>query len=1004
MVLTATGTILAAEASFSRDIQPVLARNCFACHGPDEGDRQAELRLDLREAAVSSGAIVPGAPDESELIRRVFSTDPEVQMPPPRAHAVVTDAQKELLRQWIAEGAKYEPHWAFVPPRRPVPPPLHDPELPRRTRNAIDQFVWSRLEREGLRPAPEADRYTLIRRVSLDLIGLPPTPEEADAFVQDEDPLAYERLVERLLQSPHYGERWARPWLDLARYADSNGYEKDRPRSIWPYRDWVIAALNADMPYDQFSIEQLAGDLLPHATLSQRIATGFHRNTMLNEEGGIDPLEFRFYALVDRVATTGAVWLGLTTGCAQCHSHKYDPISQTDYYRLMALLNNADEPDLLIPDPDVAARRAEIEAEIARLEEALPDAFPPAGGDGPLAERRRQALEAAFTAWITEQQAHLAPWTTLRPFEMTTNLPRLEVLEDGSIFSTGDITKRDVFTLRFRLDELSTPLTALRLEVLPDDRLPARGPGRCYYEGRQGDFFLSEVTADLDGERVAFGGASHSYGKISIGSGTAEAVNVIDGEGSTGWSTSGREGEAHELVLNLKQPLPAAGVLTVELLFERHFAASLGRFRLSATSAGDAPRASELPTDVQTLLLRPREEWSAAELATVQREFLRRTPLLAKEREPIEKLRQSLPAFPTTLVFVERPADNPRPTHRHHRGEYLSPREEVEPGLPAFLLAFTAEPPRDRLALARWLVSRENPLAARVAVNQAWRAFFGRGLVETAGDFGTQAEPPSHPELLDWLACEFMDGGWSLKELHRRIVTSGTYRQSSGETPELHARDPDNRLLARGPRHRLEAEILRDSLLAASGLLSARIGGPSVFPPQPASVTALAYGNEAWKVSTGEDRYRRSLYTYSKRTAPFAAYAVFDAPSGESCTARRDRSNTPLQALTLLNDAMFLEFAQALAARVVRETAAAPADDRTALRATAIFRRLLTRPPSQTELAALVAFHQQQRERLERGELNADSIAGQPGAAADLAAWAMTARAVMNLDETVVKP
>jgi mono/diheme cytochrome c family protein len=1003
-MLTMQGAAPAAEVSFSRDIQPVLARNCFACHGPDEGERQAELRLDLREAAVSSGAIIPGAPEESELIRRIFSTDPEVQMPPPRVHAVVTDAQKELLRQWIAAGAAYEPHWAFELPRRTAPPRLSDPVLQSRVRNAIDSFVWSRLEREGRRPSPEADRYTLIRRVSLDLIGLPPSPEEADAFVRDEQPLAYERLVDRLLHSPHYGERWARPWLDLARYADSNGYEKDRPRSIWPYRDWVITALNADMPYDQFSIEQLAGDLLPDAGLSQRVATGFHRNTMLNEEGGIDPLEYRFYAMVDRVATTGTVWLGLTTGCAQCHAHKYDPISHTDYYRLMALLNNADEPDLILPDPDVAARRAEIAAEIARLEAALPEAFPPAEGEGPLAERRRRACDDVFTAWLVEQQAQLARWTTLRPFEMTTNLPRLAVLEDGSIFSTGDITKRDVFTLRFRLDELSAPITALRLEVLPDDRLPARGPGRCYYEGRQGDFFLSEVTARHDGAPVAFGGASHSYGKISIGSGTADAVNVIDGEGSTGWSTSGREGEAHELVLNLKQPLPAVGVLTVELLFERHFAASLGRFRLSATSSGKLPRASELPPQVQTLLLGPAEEWSEAERETLRREFLRRTPLLAKAREPIEQLRRSLPEFPTTLVFTERPVDNPRPTHRHHRGEYLSPRETVEPGLPAFLLTFTPEPPRDRLALARWLVSRENPLAARVAVNQAWRLFFGRGLVETAGDFGTQADPPSHPELLDYLACEFMDRGWSLKELHRQIVTSGTYRQSSAGTPEQRRDDPDNRLLARGPRHRLEAEIIRDALLAASGLLSSRIGGPSVFPPQPASVTALAYGNEAWQTSTGEDRYRRSLYTYSKRTAPFAAYAVFDAPSGEGCVARRDRSNSPLQALTLLNDAMFLEFAQALAANVVRETGVAPADQQPTLRATAIFRRLLTRPPTASELAAIVAFYQTQRGRLEQGALDPATIAGQTGAEADLAAWVMTARAVMNLDETVVKP
>ena len=988
---------------FNRTIRPLLAAKCLACHGPDEEERQAELRLDVSKSAVESGAIVPGQPEESELLRRIFSEDPDEQMPPPDSGETLTDEQRNLLRRWIGEGAKYEQHWAFVPPRRPAVPAVQHTTW---VRNDIDRFVLARLEPEQLSPSQEADRYALARRLYLDLIGLPPTPEEADAFVSDSQPKAYENLVDQLLKSKHYGERWARPWLDLARYSDTNGYEKDRPRTMWPYRDWVIKALNDDLPFDQFTIEQLAGDVLPDATTDQRVATGFHRNTMLNEEGGIDPLEYRFYAMVDRVATTGTVWMGLTTGCAQCHTHKYDPITHTDYYSLFALLNNADEPDLLLSDDATRKQRQQLEAEIAALEAALPNHFPPTDGDEPIEARRQQNLDKHFDEWLAEQRLAAVEWSVLRPAEMKTNLPRLEVLEDGSILSSGDITKRDVFTLTFDLSSLESSVTALRLEVLPDDRLPAGGPGRCYYEGRKGDFFLSEVDAKIGDTEIEFASASHSYGKISIGSGSADATHVLDGDGSTGWSTSGREGQASQLVLNFAKPLAPSSTLTVELLFERHFAASLGRFRFSATS-DESAQASQTPVAMTPLFLRDSSSWNEEEAAAVRSYFLSVTPLLTDARKPIDELRGKLPEAPAAMVMLERSADHPRATLRYHRGEYLSPREPVDPAIPAVFASLTNAPPKNRLEFARWLVSDANPLAARVTVNRAWRAFFGAGLMRTSGDFGTQSDPPTHPELLDWLASEFVERGWSMKDLHRLIVNSAVYRQSSHISKELLARDPDNRLLARGPRYRVDAEMVRDMMLTASGRLSAKMFGPSVYPPQPASVTELSYGNMKWEVSPGEDRYRRSLYTFSKRTAPFAAYTVFDGPTGENCVPRRNRSNTPLQALTLLNDEMYLEMARAVAQRGECRTPNAELPTSKETRATDIFRRLITRPPSDEELALLLEFQSAQQQRFEAGELDAQAILAidvdSQAPSAEPASWVMVARAIMNLDEAITK-
>ncbi len=996
LLFTLVGDVSGEETpSFTRDVLPVLSAKCFACHGPDESTREADLRLDDRAAALQSEAFVPGDPEQSQLIRRIFSEDASERMPPEEAGSLSPE-QQDLLRRWIATGAEFSTHWAFVPPQRPPVPATRHAD---RVLNEIDSFVFARLDQEGLSPAAQADRYALIRRVSLDLTGLLPTPAEADAFANSTDPTAYEQLVDRLLDSEHYGEHWARQWLDLARYSDTNGYEKDRDRSIWPYRDWVIRALNADMPFDQFTIEQLAGDMLPKATADQLIATGFHRNTMLNEEGGIDPLEYRFYAMVDRVATTGTVWLGLSTGCAQCHTHKYDPITHTDYYRLLALLNNADEIDLAVPSPEIEQQRTDLQHEIARLEDELPLHFPPDEGPEPEDERRQRRYESTFSAWLASEQERAVAWTTIHPETLDSNLPRLELLDDGSILSTGDITKRDVYTLSFNLDEIERPVTALRLEVLPDERLPASGPGRAYYEGRKGDFFLSELSASIDGESVGFEEASHSYGKISIGSGTADAANVIDGDGSTGWSTSEQEGSANHLVLNLQEPLTSGGRLQIEMIFERHFAASLGRFRFAVARSDGPVEAADVPVDVEVLLTHEPETWTDEELSRIRRAFHLVTPELADARKAIDELRGKLPSRSETMIMQERPVDHVRPTNRHHRGEYLNPREPVDPGVPAIFTSSRMPEPTHRLEFARWLVSDEHPLTARVTVNRAWQAFFGVGIVESSGDFGTQSDPPSHPELLDWLATEFVADGWSMKRLHRLIVTSATYRQSSQVSSDLVARDPRNRLLARGPRLRMRAETVRDAMLQASGLLSPKMFGPSVYPPQPGSVTALAYGNPAWTPSEGEDRYRRSLYTYSKRTAPFAAYTTFDAPTGETCVTRRDRSNTPLQSLTMLNSEMYLEMSRELARKSHEQFAESPHDC-----ATTIFRQVLIRPPTDDELTALLAYQQSQLSRFTEEELNPDEISGNKNTSTDLAAWMMIARVVMNLDEAITKP
>ena len=574
---------------------------------------------------------------------------------------------------------------------------------------------------------------------------------------------------------------------------------------------------------------------------------------------------------------------------------------------------------------------------------------------------------------------------------MKTNLPKLEVMEDGSIFSSGDVTKRDVFDLNFTSDQA---ITALRLEVLPDDRLPQRGPGRCYYEGRKGDFFLSEFTVRVDGEKQKILNSSSTYGKISVGGGSATASNVTDGDGSSGWSTSGQTGQANHLVLPLGEPIPANTPFSIEMLFERHFVVSLGRFRISATADSDQPKAKKHGVDTESILAEGSKA-SIEELAELRRSFLELDPRWKKQRKPLDDLKKRIPRPNHTLVMLERPPDNPRSTLLRHRGEYTNPKHQVKPGLPAVFVSVSKDQPQNRLGLARWLASKKNPLGDRVTVNRAWRSFFGAGLIRTNGDFGTQAAAPDHPELLDWLAVGFRKNGMSLKKLHHLIVSSSTYRQDSKASRKLLHLDPQNRLLARGPRLRLSGELIRDHMLAASGKLSSKMFGPGVYPPQPLSVLAHAFGNKGWNASKGEDRYRRSVYTFVKRTAPFAGHMTFDGTSGENCLARRDRSNTPLQALTLLNDEMFLELARAAG----REVHVQKKDS-----VHTLFRRFLTRPPSLEETKALQAYLDQQIERLKKGELKPAEIAADKKATPELAGKVLLARAIMNLDEAITKP
>ena len=1034
-------------ADFERDIRPLFAARCLACHGPTL--QKSGLRLDQRAGTLQGGdsgrAVVPGKSSESEIILRVTSRDPKKVMPP--AGKPLSEREVALLRAWIDQGARWSQspvaprpspnkHWSFQPVRRPAVPSTHNPAW---ARNPIDAFVLAKLESKGLKPSPTADRVTLIRRASLDLTGLPPTPAEVDAFVNDRSPNAYEKVVDRLLGSPRYGERWGRRWLDEARYADTNGYTIDSPRQIWMYRDWVISALNADLPFDQFTIDQLAGDLevseelrksgnaqtgaamsssaLPHLPIELRnklIATGFHRNTMINEEGGTDKEQFRVESVVDRVNTTASVWLGLTVGCAQCHTHKFDPITQREYYQFFAFFNNQDEPSLPFATPEQEREREALKERLAAAQRELK-----------LLDASSDTRQAAWEARANRQAA--TRWNVLPPIEARSAAgATLTQLEDHSLLVGGTIPNNDSYTVTVQLPERAT---ALRLEALTHVSLPERGPGLA-----GGNFLLTEFS--VAEQRAAAGPvivpiaralADHSQQGYPV-------TLAVDGKPATGWAINVKAGEgslhSNRTALFLFQnPLAAGTRLTVTLRQEHpNKRYLLGRFRLSAAdvppqqvefvptaelrallSTPVAQRTSEQRQRL-TVLFRASE---ASQLTTTVAEIEARQKELEKE-------------IPSTMVLRER--ETPRETFVHLRGDFLRPGPRVEPGTLAVLnpLPAAVKAP-NRLDLARWIVDPQNPLTARVAVNRVWQGYFGTGLVETENDFGTQGTPPSHPELLDWLAAAFSsvpssgsrvpgstpsksnaergtgnpELAWSLKRLHRLIVTSNTYKQSSHARPELQEIDPNNRLLARQNRIRLDGELIRDVSLAASGLLSTKMGGPGVYPPQPAGTDLFTQVKRAWAVSEGEDRYRRGVYTWQWRSNPYPLFTAFDAPSGNVTCTRRSRSNTPTQALMLANDQSLIEMAQGLAARTLREASGA------AERVRYAFRRCLSREPTATESSRLQAYYRAQLTAFQAAPKDAEAIAAKdrPATAsvAEAAAWTAVARVLMNVDEFITR-
>ncbi|MGH9842711.1 MAG: DUF1553 domain-containing protein [Blastocatellia bacterium] len=1011
---------------FKRDIEPIFAASCNQCHGAKKAAGQ--LRLDVKAAAMKGGisgpAIIPGKSKESRLLARILGEGGEARMP--MGGDPLKDEQIELIRKWIDQGAVWPDasqisnlksetpqHWAYVKPAQRPPPQVKNQAW---ARNPIDAFILSRLEKEALTPSPEADRATLLRRAYLDVIGLPPNVKELDEFLADPSPDAYEKAVDRLLASPHYGERWARPWLDLARYADSNGYEKDNLRVAWKFRDWVIKAFNKDMPFDQFTIEQLAGDMLPNASVEQKIATGFHRNTMVNQEGGIDPEEARFETLVDRVGTTATVWLGSTVACAQCHNHKYDPFSQKDFYRMMAFFDNAEyqvayqtpgadesryilEPQIDLPTPEQAERRKALDAAVKLLETKLKTQTP--------------ELDAEQTRWERGLLDEQNNWTILNPDKLeSSGGTQLKRLDDRSVLAGGTKPELEVYTITAKT-ELKN-ITALRVEALPDASLPKGGPGRDPY----GNFLMTGIEVIAGNQPVALPIALKdvfvddlAY-KIELKQFLGKEPTMTATDRPTGWfvnATSDPDSFGRlprQGVFTFEKPLGDGGPLTIKL---KHLGGSLnqaiGRFRLSVTSVEEPKRIASLSARLRPILSIPVADRTQKQREDLSGSFRAATPLLKAERDRLEKLRDELKALGIVpaLVMQERQSYDRPSTSFRERGSFLNKGERTFAATPAVLHPMPESAPINRLGLARWLVDENNPLTARVMVNRYWEQIFGRGMVETSEDFGIQGERPVHPELLDWLAVELMKPasqggmGWSMKKLARMIVTSAAYRQSSATTPALLEKDPYNRLLARGPRFRLEAEMIRDVQLTTSGLLSRKLGGESVFPLQPDGVWKAPYSSEKWTISKGEDRFRRSLYTFVRRSSPHPAMMTFDATSREYCTVRRVRTNTPLQALTMLNDEAAMVAARALAKRMIEEGGA----DAKA-RLIHGFRSCMTRSPKEAEIERLGALAQQQLSYFNAHAAESGKLTNSSNSA-ELAAWTMVANVLLNLDETVTK-
>ena len=1152
----ATPAAAQSELSFARDVRPILAKSCWACHGFDAEARKGGLRLDVREEALKpadsgAAAIVPGKPQESELITRITSTDASEVMPPPSSGHSLTPEQVKVLTKWVESGAGYAPHWAFAAPVRPQPP-----AVPGIT-NPIDAFIRDRLRQEGLAPSAEADRYQLIRRLSLDLRGLPPTPQEVADFVADQSPNAWEKLVDRFLEDPAFGERYARMWLDLARYADSAGYGSDPLRlNIWPWRDWVIGAFNRNLTYEQFTLEQLAGDLLPDATDEQKIATAFHRNTMTNTEGGTDDEEFRSIAVKDRIDTTIQVWMGLTFGCAKCHNHKYDPISQEEYYKFYAVFNQTADRDLGDEAPTFPVLTPAQREESRVLDEQIADLRKKLAVETP-------ELAAARATW--EQSLRLSgDWQPLKITKSTgSEGSTFKSLDDGSLLVGGGSPKNETYTLSANVDLQG--VTAFRLETIPDDSLPAKGAGR----GADGNFVLSRwsVTAEPEGntspvplarfvrlelpgsqkfihvaevevfsngeniarkgkatqistdyegkaERAIDGNTNGSYyvsnsvthtatgdnpwWEVDLGDarpiekvvlwnrtdgGTHARLNgfkllLLDANrqpvwatdpiaeapaksqewapsgkrtldfaqaaashsqanfpvanalkqptlNQSGWAVAPKISEPNWAIFALQQTAAASTPSTVTIQLEHLFNTgtyTLGRFRILTTKQTNIRERLAVPENILAIVDKPAGERTDAHRAELAAHYRTVAPLLAPLRNQIAALEKKRPQSTAVPVMVELPVDQARKSFVMIKGNFLNPGSEVQPAVPSLFPA-TVEGKVDRLAAAKWLFSPTNPLTARVAVNRLWAQIFGMGLVETEEDFGTQGELPSHPELLDWLAVEFreptlklastsaasngaQDRPWDIKRFLKLIVTSATYKQTSAVLPIHLEKDSRNRLLARAPRLRLDAETIRDQALALSGLLSRKLGGPSVYPYQPDGLWQAAFnGQRSWTTSTGDDKFRRGLYTFWRRTVPYPSMATFDAPSRETCSIRRPRTNTPLQAFVTMNDPAFVECAQSLARRLVKEGGPTPE-----ARAKFGLELVLARPATADQVQALTRLFEDEWSSFKNDSAGALALATEPlgplpegMAPAELAAWTVVANVLLNLDGVLMK-
>ena len=1008
-----------APIQFNRDVRPILSDKCFACHGPDEKKRDSGLRLDIREQAVrpaESGdiAIVPGRPEASQMIVRLTTKDRDDLMPPPKTHKTISAQELATLRRWISEGATYQGHWAFLPPERPA--------LPMAAANPIDAFIRARLMKEGLVPSPEASRETLIRRASLDLTGLPPSPKDLTTYLADQAPDAYARAVDRLLASPAYGEKMAQQWLDFARYADSNGFQSDGARFMWPWRDWVIRAFNENKPFDQFTIEQIAGDLLPAPTLAQKVATGFHRNPRLNGEGGRIEAEWFAETVIDRVDTTGQTWLGLTLNCCRCHDHKFDPISQREFYQIYAYFNSNEESGVLDGDgrntaPVIAVPSREQEERLATLEAARKVAEMEVGAVEKSLAERQVVWEKGLTNPLPEKENL---WTPLVPVvTKSEGGATFSPQPDGSMLVAGTNSEYDAYTIVAPVAK--GVISGILLEALPDPSLPSQSLGRA----PNGNFVLTGIEARITAPSLSsplvlsFIRAEADYEQKDYGVGLVlknQEGHANGTKSQPGWAVDGPTKKEPRKAIFACVPMtaPAGAKIEIRLFHDSVPQHNVGRFKLSTTDRsqpGMAVKVAGLPADLAVIVAIDRAQRSPEQSAALAKYF-RESP-----NGPFKQAGLALVAaqkavagassgFQNTMIFRERA--QPRDAFILKRGEYDQLGEKVQRGLPAVFPPLPLGAPNNRLGFAQWLVSGQHPLTARVWVNRAWEKFFGIGLVKTSENLGSQSDWPSHPELLDWLATEFVRLGWDMKAMQKLMVTSAAYRQSARVTPALFERDPDNRLIARGPRFRLSAETVRDQALAVSGLLVEKLGGPSVRPYMPAGVwdETSVYGDlRGYKAESGEGLYRRTLYTIWKRTAAPPTMLLFDSPNREICTAKRSRTNTPLQALALLNEVTYVEAARRLAEEMINQGGATPE-----ARIAWAFRRATARFPDANEVKVLTAGLANRLARFQENEASAKQLIGQGASkpdtklnSAQLAAYTTVANIILNLDEVVTR-